>query len=73
MKKKQIWKTCGSKNRYRDEHTANYYRKVYENMRGTKLDYYWCPYCDGFHLTSTGLDPRYYSFDEIDNTNAAVS
>ncbi len=46
------WRKCGRKKRYRDEHTANQYRKRYEQMRGKKLDYYWCGCCNGFHLTS---------------------
>jgi len=50
--KKGLWKMCGSKRRYRNEHDANYYRRVCERERGTKLDYYWCPHCRGFHLTS---------------------
>ena len=49
---RKIWYQCGRKNRYRDEHTANYYRRVFEAQRGRKLDYYWCTYCNGFHLTS---------------------
>lgn len=47
------WKMCGSKKRYRDEHNANLYRKLCERERGIKLDYYWCPHCKGYHLTST--------------------
>lgn len=46
------WSSCASKKRYRDEHTANLLRRKYEQLRGKKLDYYWCPYCRGFHLTS---------------------
>ena len=56
MKEKKnptIWRQCRSKNRYRDEHTANYYRKKCERERGTKLDYYWCGHCKGYHLTSS--------------------
>ena len=49
---RDIWYQCGRKNRYRDEHTANHYRKLFEKQRGKKLDYYWCTYCNGFHLTS---------------------
>ncbi len=49
---KSIWKQCKKKNRYRDEHAANYYRKIFEKKRGKQLDYYWCSYCRGFHLTS---------------------
>ncbi len=47
-----VWRQCGRKRRYRDEHTANMYRKMFERERGKKLDYYWCNYCNGFHLTS---------------------
>jgi hypothetical protein len=47
------WRMCGSKKRYRDEHNANLYRKICERERGIKLDYYWCPHCKGYHLTST--------------------
>ncbi len=49
---KKKWKQCGSKKRYRDEHTANHFRKMFEHKRGKKLDYYWCYYCNGYHLTS---------------------
>jgi|GEM_PF-4193624 len=50
--KKSIWKQCKSKNRYRNEHDVNLYRKMYERERGKKLDYYYCVYCNGYHLTS---------------------
>ena len=50
--KYNIWRQCGSKRRYRDEHTANHFRKLFEKERGKKLDYYWCEYCKGYHLTS---------------------
>ncbi len=49
----KIWRQCGRKKRYRDEHTANQYRKLFERERGKKLDYYWCCYCRGYHLTSS--------------------
>ncbi len=50
----RAWRQCGRKKRYRDEHTVNLFRKMFEKERGTKLDYYWCNYCNGFHLTSKG-------------------
>ncbi|MBR6849977.1 MAG: hypothetical protein IKM88_07070 [Lachnospiraceae bacterium] len=50
---RMIWKQCGRKKRYRDEHTANQYRKLFEQLRGRRLDYYWCKYCNGYHLTSS--------------------
>ncbi len=49
---RMIWWQCGRKKRYRDEHTANQFRKKCEQARGKKLDYYWCGYCKGYHLTS---------------------
>lgn len=51
--KKSIWRQCTSKRRYKDEHTANHYRKMYQRERGKQLDYYWSVYCRGYHLTST--------------------
>lgn len=48
----KIWRECKRKHRYRDEHSANHYRKICERERGKKLDYYWCPHYNGFHLTS---------------------
>ena len=47
-----VWKTCKSKKRYRDEHDANFYKKKHSREYGLRFDYYWCPYCTGFHLTS---------------------
>lgn len=70
--KKSFWKQCGRKNRYRDEHIANYYRRLYEKERGKKLDYYWCPHCNGFHLTSIELDPKYYDYVETDRDVVTV-
>lgn len=55
---KDAWKQCGSKNRYRDEHMANHYRKLFEKQRGKKLDYYWCKYCNSYHLTSLIEDTK---------------
>lgn len=37
---RSIWKQCKSKNRYRDEHAANYYRRLDERERGKKLNYF---------------------------------
>lgn len=61
---KSIWKQCKSKQRYRDEHMANYYRRRCEEQRGQKLDYYWCPNCNGFHLTSAVETINYYIHDD---------
>ena len=62
--KKSIWRQCTGKRRYRDEHTVNYYRRVCERERGKKLDYYWCKYCNGFHLTSKEFVWEYEMEDE---------
>lgn len=69
---RSFWRQCGSKNRYRDEHTVNYYKRMYERERGQKLDYYWCTHCKGFHLTSTAFKPKYYDYDELYNEEVAV-
>ena len=62
--KKSIWRQCTSKKRYKDEHTANHYRKMYQRERGKQLDYYWCAYCNGYHLTSVvgNLSGKYFAF-----------
>lgn len=59
-----IWRQCKSKRRYRDEHTANYFRKKYQALRGQELAYYWCPICNGYHLTSR---ISWYYADESDD------
>ena len=69
---KSIWKQCKRKNRYRDEHTANLYRRKFEQERGKKLDYYWCPYCNGFHLTSAEINTKDYDFEETGRQVVAV-
>ena len=69
---KSIWRQCKRKNRYRDEHAANYYRRKFEQERGKKLDYYWCPYCNGFHLTSLEINTKDYDFDETRRQVVAV-
>lgn len=55
---RKVWNMCGKKKRYRDEHSANQYRKKAEAERGKSFDYYWCPYCKGFHLTSEEFIPE---------------
>ncbi len=57
----QVWRQCGRKKRYRDEHTVNFYRKIFERERGKKLFYYWCEHCKGFHLTKTEFYLDYYA------------
>lgn len=71
---KSIWNQCKKKNRYRDEHAANYYKRMYERERGKKLDYYWCPYCNGYHLTSEEWRPKGYGLTvaTIEAINIAV-
>lgn len=62
---KSTWNQCGKKNRYRDEHAANFYKRKCERERGQKLDYYWCPYCKGFHLTSEEFRPAGYGIEGV--------
>lgn len=52
------WEMCGRKKRYKDEHMANYYRRKFQSDRAVVLDYYWCPYCHGYHLTSEEFVPQ---------------
>ena len=54
-----LWNQCKRKKRYRDEYQASYYCKLFWKERGTKLDFYWCRYCEGFHLTSSTDTPDY--------------
>lgn len=61
---KSIWRQCKRKIRYRDEHTANLYRRKFEQERGKKLDYYWCPHCNGFHLTSVVYNNTYFDLED---------
>ena len=65
--KKSIFRQSTSKRRYRDEHTANHYRKMFERKRGKELDYYWCVYCEGYHLTSSKsfLEEKYLLVHEF--------
>ena len=46
------WRQCKRKNRYRDMHAVNQYKKMCERSRGKKRDFYWCDICNGYHLTS---------------------
>ena len=69
---KSIWRQRKRKNRYRDEHMANSYRRKFEQERGKQLDYSWCPYCNGFHLTSVEIKIKDYDFDETERQVVAV-
>ena len=67
------WRMCRKKHRYRDEHAANYYRRIFEQERGKKLDYYWCPQCNGFHLTSREYIITGFVIEETDNELVALA
>lgn len=69
---KSIWRQCKRKNRYRDEHTANLYRRKFEKKRGKKLDYYWCPHCNGFHLTIVEIYVKDYDMDETMSSEVTI-
>lgn len=49
--KNSLYRQCGSKKRYRDEKDARKILRKCEKERGQKLDYYYCSYCSGWHLT----------------------
>ena len=42
------------------------------NKSELKLDYYWCPYCNGFHLTSAEIKMKDYDFEETRRPVVAV-
>ena len=69
---KNIWRQCKRKKRYRDEHAANHYRRIFEQKRGKKLDYYWCPYCNGYHLTSAEFIWEGFDLEETSEMSAIV-
>lgn len=46
------WRSCGKKKRYRDEKAAREMIRKIHGKRDTYLDYYYCTYCNGYHLTS---------------------
>ena len=71
MATKRNWNQCRKK-RYRDEHTVNIYRRKFEEARGTKLDYYWCAYCNGFHLTSEEFRPEGYGLEKTEGDTGLV-
>lgn len=62
---KRHWNQFRSKNRYRDEHVANTFRRKYEIERAKKLDYYYCVYCHGYHLTSKEFRPEGYGISSV--------
>ena len=50
--KKNIYRQCGKKVRYRTEHDARVYANRCETVRGARLRVYACPICNGWHITS---------------------
>lgn len=73
MASKRNWNQCRKKNRYRDEHTANLIRRKCEHERGVRLDYYWCAYCNGYHLTSEEFRPEGYGIVENPETHEFIA
>lgn len=66
MDTKKSWNQCRKKIRYRSEHDANIYRKKCSAERNVELDYYWCGYCNGYHLTSLEFNPEAQGMMEKD-------
>lgn len=54
--KSLLYTSCRKKVRYRTEGEVSKARHKCERTRGVKLEYYFCPYCEGFHLTSNISD-----------------
>lgn len=50
--RKEMYKQCSRKRRYRSEHEARLFANRAETKRGPKLRVYWCPICEGWHITS---------------------
>lgn len=50
--KSSLYRQCKSKKRYKDEHQVGQMMKKRQRVTDAKLDYYYCVYCKGFHLTS---------------------
>lgn len=51
--KRSEWEVCGKKTRYHSQHEARQIANNCERARpGTKLRVYWCPICEGWHMTS---------------------
>lgn len=51
--KRSEWEACGKKTRYASQHEARQIANNCECARpGTKLRVYWCPVCEGWHMTS---------------------
>lgn len=48
---KEVWRQCGKKKRYKDESDARAVLRKCKERRGVDLDYYYCVYCKGYHLT----------------------
>lgn len=47
-----IGKMCRTKKRYRNEHEVRRIIKLCEKSRNKRLDFYYCQYCNGYHITS---------------------
>ena len=53
------WEACGKKVRYHSQHEARQVANNCERLRPeTKLRVYWCPFCDGWHVTSQEFRQR---------------
>lgn len=56
--KGMVYRQCGKKTRYKDESAVRAVKKKCEAARGEKLDWYYCSYCKGYHLTSLLEPPK---------------
>lgn len=56
--KNKKWRQCEKKKRYRDESEVRAVMRKRMKEADVKLDFYYCTYCKGYHLThkKTGFD-----------------
>ena len=48
-----LYRACLSKRRYNKENKAKKYAEKYTEMFGKQQYVYYCPYCFGYHITSS--------------------
>lgn len=52
INKRSLYQSCKRKVRYRDTAEVLKALRKCKQKRGDELDYYYCDYCHGYHLTS---------------------
>lgn len=62
------WRSCGKKKRYRDENAVREAIRRVHKKREVYLDYYYCEYCKGWHMTSKA-DSMLLGYADEDRVN----